>query len=460
MNNKIKLIFVVICLLLPFNNAFATENELKDLTTNELSDLTKLEILINKCADMAKTLEKELATVKEAVAFIKHKEGQTLEIADRMETLESKYKDKIRTIEIVNNLKEEEMKTFVNKTVESLNLREKDMDEVQERLDSLEGKFEDERELIDEVKVANVSEELDSMKNAIKSIKEREEDILDLSSRLKTLENKWANSFDTVDTLKEATAELRKGLEDQEITTSIIQKELKRDPAPKTEGEKSVEEQLSVISELVLEHDKELTDVIGAFENENIDPKNDEIKDAPTMDERIVEAGNDLNKAEAQVEAEPEQEGDIFNLFKDKGYFEIGNGFYAKDISFQPFGSSVELSGIILNASAEDYNIANFKILVYDDNSEFLREQEFSLKGIAGSESKSFYEIISGVKTDKIANYAIVFGNNKTPDQLQSVKPAAKPEFEALLDQIKELDSEPSNNETRAESLKSPDILP
>jgi uncharacterized coiled-coil protein SlyX len=86
---------------------------------------------------------------------------------------------------------------------------------------------------------------------------------------------------------------------------------------------------------------------------------------------------------------------------------DIGEGFFVKNIKFEPFGSSSQISGEIVNKSDRDHGMIDFKVQTYDRENIPLGDQGFSVYGFSKSQTKHFEEIIVGVITKEISKYSI-----------------------------------------------------
>ena len=86
---------------------------------------------------------------------------------------------------------------------------------------------------------------------------------------------------------------------------------------------------------------------------------------------------------------------------------DIGEGFFVKNITFEPFGSSSQISGEIINKSNRDHGMTDFKIKAYDKENIPLGDQGFSVYGFNKGTTKPFEEIIVGVLSKEIRKYAI-----------------------------------------------------
>lgn len=424
----------------------------KTVSTDKTKTLSTLESIVNRCADLTATLENELATLKETINSIKATEDNVQNIADKLNGLEQKYKDKFRTMEIVINnttKKNDEIET-IKETINSMKSKDEDVLKIRERLYTLEEQQKESSGTINAIK--NETEDIALIREKVESFNIRRRDVGRMAKKLETMEQKHKKSTGTIESLKRATAELRKGLVDQEITTYLLKRDFIKKKSPIEDKEKSIVEKLNVISKIIVDHDKQLTSVIDGFEKTGLDIEKSVIEEQADL----IEEENADNEEildfhwEEQNRAEKKRD-DIFDILTNQGYFKIGEGFYAKNISFMPFGSSIELSGDILNATGTDYNMANFKIFLYDENQQILRQREFTLMGIISStEALPFYEIISGVDIEKISYYAFAFGEDYKPEELIK-KQFDKTFQESVLNS--DLKTEPQENEIKVEEI-------
>ena len=98
---------------------------------------------------------------------------------------------------------------------------------------------------------------------------------------------------------------------------------------------------------------------------------------------------------------EPQAHGEKTDLIN------IGEGFFVKNIKFEPFGSSSQISGEIVNQSDRDHGMTDFKVQAYDKENVPLGDQGFSVYGFNKGTTKPFEEIIVGVLSKEISKYAI-----------------------------------------------------
>jgi uncharacterized coiled-coil protein SlyX len=129
---------------------------------------------------------------------------------------------------------------------------------------------------------------------------------------------------------------------------------------------------------------------------------------------RMIEIEKAIAKAETKDEATPDNLEDL--IFDEtappealEGFEDIGNGFYAGDVSFNGFGSSSSVTGNIKNNSKNDFYNASFVMKVFSKAYGMITSLDFSVRSINSGDTKAFEEIISGVQPVDIDRYEITF---------------------------------------------------
>ena len=127
---------------------------------------------------------------------------------------------------------------------------------------------------------------------------------------------------------------------------------------------------------------------------------------------RIIEIEKAIAKAETKDEATPDNLEDL--IFDEtaplealEGFEDIGNGFYAGNVSFNGFGSSSSVTGNIKNNSKNDFYNASFVVKVFSKAYGMITSLDFSVRSINSGDTKAFEEIISGVQHVDINRYEI-----------------------------------------------------
>jgi hypothetical protein len=128
---------------------------------------------------------------------------------------------------------------------------------------------------------------------------------------------------------------------------------------------------------------------------------------------KIIEIEKAVVKAEIK-EIAPDNLEDL--IFDEKaspealeGFEGVGNGFYAGNISFNPFGSSSSVTGDIKNNSENDFYNASFVMKVYSKAYGIITSLDFSVRSINSGDTKAFEELITGVQPVDIDRYEITF---------------------------------------------------
>ncbi|MBC8551303.1 MAG: hypothetical protein H8D23_16785 [Candidatus Brocadiales bacterium] len=128
---------------------------------------------------------------------------------------------------------------------------------------------------------------------------------------------------------------------------------------------------------------------------------------------KIIEIEEGIAKTETK-EVAPDNLEDLIFDEKEKvspevleGFEDIGNGFYAGNVSFNGFGSSSSVTGNIKNNSENDFYNASFVMKVYSKAYGMITSLDFSVRGINSGDTKAFEEIISGVQPVDIDRYEI-----------------------------------------------------
>jgi len=89
------------------------------------------------------------------------------------------------------------------------------------------------------------------------------------------------------------------------------------------------------------------------------------------------------------------------------GFEDIGNGFFVRNVRFNPFGDNVLFTGEIANRSEKNYRFAKFKLEIYDDRDLLVKKEEFTIPDIPKDNIKSFEAMLVGVEAGLINRYVI-----------------------------------------------------
>ncbi|MFN3532499.1 MAG: hypothetical protein ACK41Q_08335 [Candidatus Brocadia sp.] len=89
------------------------------------------------------------------------------------------------------------------------------------------------------------------------------------------------------------------------------------------------------------------------------------------------------------------------------GFEDIGNGFFVRNVRFNPFGDNVLFTGEIANRSEKNYRFAKFKLEIYDDRDLLVKKEEFTIPDLPKESIKSFEAMLVGVEAGLIHRYVI-----------------------------------------------------
>ncbi|HHT9135930.1 MAG TPA: FxLYD domain-containing protein [Candidatus Wunengus sp. YC60] len=89
------------------------------------------------------------------------------------------------------------------------------------------------------------------------------------------------------------------------------------------------------------------------------------------------------------------------------GFEDIGNGFFVRNVRFNPFGTNVLFTGEIANRSEKNYRFAKFTLEIYDDRDSLVKKEEFTIPDLPKENVKSFEAMLIGVETGLINRYVI-----------------------------------------------------
>ncbi|MDV5166277.1 MAG: hypothetical protein R2568_05960 [Candidatus Scalindua sp.] len=294
------------------------------------------------------------------------------------------------------------------------------------------------------------------------------EDLLsDMDAKVERVENmsslegvkEIVKSFEgTLNVFKKRFSKLANRMEDQEVKTAVLERMYKTANKPLDTLMQALDEQKSVISRLgnKLEKQEELIlsmkeslqkqsspdeSLVSGIEELNSrlsklesgvlvqaameHAKHEEEKHASASDGHHEEAEHAAATAghheetkhaaapaghheEAKHAAAPAEHHEEPQAHGEKtGLIDIGEGFFAKNIKFEPFGSSSQISGELINKSDRNHGMTDFKVQAYDNENIPLGDQGFSVYGFNKGTTKPFEEIIVGVISKDISKYAI-----------------------------------------------------
>jgi uncharacterized coiled-coil protein SlyX len=131
------------------------------------------------------------------------------------------------------------------------------------------------------------------------------------------------------------------------------------------------------------------------------------ITDTGKEEIRIIEREPKVATAEVKEKLPQKEEGDVPEELK--GFKDLGNNFYVRNVSFDSFGSSSTVAGEIKNNSEKNYNTVSFVMKIYSKNYGMITSFDFSVRRLKSGDIRPFQEIITGIRPVDISNYEIVF---------------------------------------------------
>ncbi len=242
----------------------------------------------------------------------------------------------------------------------------------------------------------------------------------------------------TLDVFKNRFSEMAKKLEDQEVKTSVLeriyqtaqkpietliasmdeQKDIINKLAERLDGqeklilamEKSLKKQISPYESLA-KGVEEMNARLGKLESGVVVQKRELKEEAPKKVPKKAEKppGKEMVKKDDTAAVQPEEAKKPPAKKTDEvsGFIAIGEGFLLNNVKLNPFGSSSQMSGEIMNKSERDYSTIDFRIQAYNEENIILGGHGFSIRGFKKDSTKKFEEIITGAETEEIARYSI-----------------------------------------------------
>ncbi|KHE90963.1 MAG: hypothetical protein SCABRO_03264 [Candidatus Scalindua brodae] len=286
-----------------------------------------------------------------------------------------------------------------------------------------------------EKQAAEFSQSMANIENLLSNMDAKVERVANLSSVEGVKE--IVKSFEgTLNVFKKRFSELANRIEDEEVKTAVLERMYQTANKPLDTLMRALDEQKSVISklgerlatqeELILTMKESLQKQVSPDESlvtgiEELNArlskiesgtlvqvvteqgKNEEAKQAATPADEHRETNEEVKLAAAPAVQDEKPQADI----KKTDLIGIGDGFFIKNIKLEPFGSSSQISGEIMNKSDRDHGMIDFKARAYDKENAPLGSQGFSIYGFNKGTTKPFEEIIVGVLSKKISKYSI-----------------------------------------------------
>lgn len=291
----------------------------------------------------------------------------------------------------------------------------------------------------------SVGDSITPLKEFEKVIKGNEEKLNSIVSRLEGIEKSASvadvkgllDSFGkTLDVLKKLLADLSKRVEDQEVKTAVLEKRYQEAQRPLEPIKKAIEDLNKLVTDKLGEQEKRIATAEESLKtrvaslDSTLKTFDGQLKTVADLDMRMKKLEKGVVAVAGTVTAEapptaPVQtpaetvkvaEGtETVEVVKEHvttpeedGFKEVGDGFYIRNVTLFPFGSSSQIKGEIKNFSDRDRSIATFAIRVFNASDTLLFTQDFSVKTFRKGEIRTFNEIVSGYSPLDIARYEIV----------------------------------------------------
>ncbi len=285
-----------------------------------------------------------------------------------------------------------------------------------------------------EKQTAELNQSLANIENLLSNMDAKVERVENMSSLEGVKE--IVKSFEgTLNVFKKRFSKLANRIEDQEVKTAVLERMYEASNKPLDTLMKAIDEQKNVINKL---GDKLKT------QEELILSMKESLQKQTSPDESLVSGIEELNARLSKLESgvlvqavtehgkheeekhvaapaehhETQEEAKHIATpaehhekpqehIEKTGLIDIGEGFSIKNIKFEPFGSSSQISGEIMNTSDRDYGMTDFKVQAYDNENAPLGGHRFSVYGISKGITKPFEEIIVGIIPKDISKYSI-----------------------------------------------------
>jgi uncharacterized coiled-coil protein SlyX len=298
-----------------------------------------------------------------------------------------------------------------------------------------------------EKQAAELNQSLANIENLLSNMDAKVERVENMSSLEGVKE--IVKSFEgTLNVFKKRFSKLANRIEDQEVKTAVLEKMYKTANKPLATLMQAIDEQKSVINKLGNKLAKQEELILSMKESlqKQTSPDESLVSGIKELDSRlsklesgvlvqavtehgkheeekhaVAPTGHQETQEEVKHAAAPAEHHETHEEAKHAaaptehhethvektGLVDIGEGFFLKNIKFEPFGSSSQISGEIVNKSNRDHGMTDFKVQAYDKENIPLGTQGFSVYGFNKGISKPFEEIIVGVIPKEISKYSI-----------------------------------------------------
>jgi len=127
------------------------------------------------------------------------------------------------------------------------------------------------------------------------------------------------------------------------------------------------------------------------------------------LEKRIGRLEKKLSHSDSvsEVPKKKEQKDIKSQTLVNKGYEDIGDGFFVRNVNFSPFSNNVLCTGEVYNKSGKNYRFAKFRLTIYDGQGMIIKKQEFTIPDIPKDSSSTFKIMIVGINSSSINRYEL-----------------------------------------------------
>ncbi len=298
--------------------------------------------------------------------------------------------------------------------------------------------------------IAEYNQNMDNIEAHLKDLDANVERVANMAS-LKGVKNIVKEFEGTLNVFKKRFAKLDNRVEDQEVKTAVLEKMYKTANQPLNTLMQTLDEQKDLIGRLEEKLSRQDTLIVSMQDNlekqtsltesygiEDLRTRVGKLESGALMrtltnqeehpSEEHVTTSDDHHEghppeehviaSDGHREGHPSEEHVIASDGHREGHpseehvttpglIDIGRGFFVKNIKFEPFGSSSQISGEIMNKSEMDHGMIDFELQTYDLENVPLGGLRFSIYGFKKGKVSTFEEIIAGIETKRISKYSI-----------------------------------------------------
>ncbi len=277
------------------------------------------------------------------------------------------------------------------------------LDNINERLFKLERDFAEEKKQRQEFN----SKINDNLNNLTEIMNARIDKVEKTDSILET--NNIANSFkETIGVLNKTSSDMKKRFEALEVSIATVEKIYYVSQKPLETLMKAIDEQAAVINKVNEKLEKQEKILLSMN-------KGSENRDTHRESNKVPEfAATDMEEKKTTL---PETAGETVSSEVEKTGTQKSSGaeknIFVRNVSLPSTGSSTKIIGEIINKSNVDYVVANFKIQLYDKIDNLLNTLDIVALNFSVGSTKKFDKLISGVDSESIARYVILFNDSE-----------------------------------------------